>query len=61
MLETLLYLNIDVQMIKEAESRESKVERLKKRREELKKMSRKEKKVRRQTSFDHVFPILFVL
>ena len=46
MLETLLFLNIDVHMIKEAENRESKVERLKKRREELKKMSRKEKKVK---------------
>ena len=44
-LETLLFLNIDAQMIKDAENRESKVERLRKRKEELKKMSRKERKV----------------
>eukprot|EP00794_Sanderia_malayensis_P005157 gene5157-5807_t len=43
-LETLLCLNINSQMVKEAENRESKIERIKKRKEEVKKMSRNERK-----------------
>lgn len=43
-LETLMCLNINSQMVKEAKNRESKIERLRQRKEDVKKLSRKEKK-----------------